>query len=306
MSPPHLHAAPGDERRLAGAAALVAAFMAGEIVVGLVSHSLALLSDAAHMLTDAAALGMALVAMRLARRPPSANLTYGLQRAEILSALANGVTLGVLAAWLLVEAARRLADPPVVSARPVLAVAVCGIAVNAGATALVAGAQRRSLNIEGGLRHLLTDMYAFMGTAAAAVVILATGYQRADAAASLLVVALMVRACVSLVGSAGRALLEAAPAGVDTEAVGTALAAHPHVVNIHDLHVWEITTGFPALSAHVIVHEGDDCHSIRVQLEGLLAERFGIDHTTLQVDHDAAGVVRWAPPPPRGAGSPQR
>lgn len=291
----HAHAAgpEADARSLAVALAAIVAFMVAEVIFGVLARSLALLSDAAHMLTDAGALTLSLVAMRLAARPPRGGFTYGYKRAEILSALANGVTLVVLGLLVVAEAGRRLAAPASVEARTMLAVALAGVLVNLGATWQMSRATRRSLNVEGSYRHLLTDLYAFAGTAVAAVVILVSGFDRADALASLAVAALMLRAASSLVRAAGRSLLEAAPAGVDPDAIGEALAAHAHVTNVHDLHVWEITSGFPALSAHVLVHPGDECHAIRLELERFLAERFGIEHTTLQVDHATDPSVRW-------------
>ena len=299
----HAHRAPSatapaadpqsDSRRLAAALALILAFMVGEVVAGALAHSLALISDAGHMLTDAGALGLSLVAMRLAARPPGGGFTYGFKRAEILSALANGITLVVLAVLIVVEAGRRMAAPGRVEARTVLGVALAGIAVNLLATWQMARANRRSLNVEGSYRHLVTDLYAFAGTAVAAVVILLSGFVRADAIVSLLIAALMLSAAYGLVREAGRALLEAAPSGVNPNAIGEALARHPHVDNVHDLHVWEITSGFPALSAHVLVHPGDDCHAIRLELERFLATTFGIEHTTLQVDHATDPTVRW-------------
>ena len=290
-------AAAADAGGLVVALLLIVGFMLVEVVVGALAHSLALLSDAAHMLTDAAALGLALVALRLAARPPAGGFTYGLKRAEMLSAMANGVALAVLAAWIVAEAVQRLVDPTAVSGRALVAVGAAGILVNLLATAQVARADRRSLNVEATFQHVLTDLYAFVGTVVAGVVVLTTGMVRADAVAALLVAGLMLHAAAGLVGQAGRSLLEGAPAGVDPEAIGEALAAHPHVSNVHDLHVWEITSGFTALSAHVLVHPPDDCHAIRVELERLLEERFGIGHTTIQVDHDQAGRVVWVGQP---------
>lgn len=275
-----------DSRRLAVALGLILAFMACELAVGIVSHSLALLSDAAHMLTDAAALILSIVAVRLAARPPAGGLTFGLKRAEILSALINGAVLGVLAALVVYEGISRLVTAPRVQAWPMLAVALAGVGVNLAATWQLSRANRRSLNIKGSFRHIVTDLYAFAGTAVAAGVILGTGFDRADPLASLLVAALMLRTAVKLVSQAGRVLLEAAPAGTSTVDVGSALAAHPEVTDVHDLHVWEITSGFPSLSAHVLVRPDRDCHAVRRDLEETLAARFGIDHTTLQVDHD--------------------
>ncbi|HZU19313.1 MAG TPA: cation diffusion facilitator family transporter [Candidatus Dormibacteraeota bacterium] len=259
--------------------------MAVEAVAGVLAHSLALLSDAAHMVADAGALLLSLVALRLAARPPAGGLTYGLKRAEILSALANGATLYLLAAAIVVEAVRRLLQPPEVQGASMLGVALAGVAVNLLVTWQLARAERRSLNLRGSYQHVLTDLYAFAGTAVAAVVIIATGFVRADAIASLVVAGLMVRAGYGLVRDATRVLLEAAPAGMNAAAVARALEEHPLVVNVHDFHLWEITSGMPALSAHVLVRPGEDCHAVRRQLEQVLDRRFAITHTTLQVEH---------------------
>ncbi len=270
--------------------------MVAEVVAGRPGRSLALLSDAAHMLTDAVALGMALVASRLAERPARGAMTYGLGRAEILSAQANGVTLLVLGAG-----DRRRRDPParLAAARdglPVLIVALVGIVVNLLAVAdprprRHTGPRRprasRSLNLEGSYRHILTDLYGFIATSIAAGVILATGFDRADAIASLFIAGLLLHASYGLLKASGRVFMEAAPSGMDPDEIGRALAGQPGVVEVHDLHVWEVTSGFPALSAHVVVHAGDDCHERRRALQVLLRERFDIEHTTLQVDHEA-------------------
>jgi cobalt-zinc-cadmium efflux system protein len=274
-----------DQGRLTAALGLIALFMAAEVAVGVLAHSLALLSDAAHMLSDVAALAVSIIALRLAQRPPRGGLTFGLKRAEILAALVSGATLLVLAAVLVFEAVLRLASPPAVQGGAVIAIAAAGIVVNLGVTWQLSRASRRSLNVEASFRHILTDLYALIGTLVAGIVIVTTGFQRADAVASLLVAGLMVYAGVVLLGKAGRVLLEAAPADLDPEEIGSALAAHAHVVNVHDLHIWELTSGFPSLSAHVLVHPKDDCHAIRLELERFLAERFHLEHTTLQVDH---------------------
>lgn len=280
-----------NTRRLLTALVLITALMAVEIVAGILAHSLALLSDAGHMLTDAAAIGLSLVALFLAARPAGGNLTYGLKRAEILSAQANGAALLVLAALIVYEAIHRLVSPPDVAGRTVLVVALAGIAVNVAATRQLARADRENMAIEGSFQHVLTDLYAFVGTAVAAGVILGTGFDRADPIASLFVAGLMLRAGHRLLATSGRVLLEIAPEGMSVEEIGRVLAEHRHVSSIHDLHVWEIGTGFPALSAHVLVHPGDDCHAIRRELEKTLHDRFGIDHTTLQVDHATEGQL---------------
>jgi cobalt-zinc-cadmium efflux system protein len=264
--------------------------MAVEIVAGILASSLALLSDAGHMLIDAAALAISLTAARLATRPAHGAMTYGLGRAEILSAQANGLTLLVLAGLIVYGAVVHLVSPPAVDGAVVLAVALVGIPVNLSAARILAGGpgRERSLNLEGSYRHILTDLYGFIATATAGAVILATGFTRADAIASLLIAGLMLHAAYGLLKASGRVFMEAAPAGLDPDQIGHALAAEPGVVEVHDLHVWEVTSGFAALSAHVVVRAGDDCHELRRSLQRLLEDRFDIDHTTLQVDHEMA------------------
>ena len=295
----HSHgvSADADSRWLAGALGLIVAYMAGEVAVGLLAHSLALLSDAAHMLTDAASIVLALVAMRLAAKPPTGGYTYGLKRAEILSAQANGLSLLLLSAWLAYESLRRLISPPEVRGGLVLATALVGIAINIGAAWMISRANRTSLNVEGAFQHILTDLYAFIATAVAGLVMMVTGFARADAIATLIVVALMVKAGVGLVRESGRIFLEAAPAGVSPEQVGKALAARPCVTEVHDLHIWQITSGMPAASAHVLVAPGKDCHAVRADLEAVLAEAYQITHTTLQVDHNPDPLLSIGPRP---------
>jgi len=288
----HAHGGGDDARRLGLALALILGFMAAEIVVGILAHSLVLLSDAAHMLTDAGALAMSLVVVRLAARPAGGNRTFGLRRSEILSAQANGAALLVLAGLIVYGAIRRLVSPPSAGGTAILAVALVGIAVNLLATWQLAGANRQSLNVEGGFQHILNDLFAFVATAIAGAVILATGWVRADAVAALVVAALMLRASWQLLRDSGRVLLDIAPAGLPVDEIGTAMAAHAGVVQVHDLHVWEVTTEFPTLSAHVLVEPGADCHGIRRELEELLHDRFGLEHTTLQVEHAAEQLVQ--------------
>lgn len=297
----HTHAISpdADGRRLLGALAVILAFMTVEVVAGIIAGSLALLSDAAHMLTDAGALALSLVALRLAQRPAAGAMTFGLKRAEILSALVNGVTLAVLGMLILVEAVRRLIEPSEVEGAIVLVVALAGILVNVLAAWLIAGAERRSLNVEGSLQHILTDLYAFIATAVAGALILLTGAVALDAIASLIVAALMWRAAWSLVRDSGRILLEGAPRGIDPGEIGRAMLEHECVTEVHDLHVWELTSDFPALSAHVLVGPEDDCHGARLAVETMLAERFAIQHTTLQMEHSQpAELLSIAVEPP--------
>jgi cobalt-zinc-cadmium efflux system protein len=285
----HAPAADADRRWLGVALGLILAFMAVEVVAGLLADSLALLSDAAHMLTDAGSIGLALVAARLAARPPGGRFTYGLGRAEILSAQVNGAALLVLAGVIAWEAVRRMGDPPDVEGLVVLVVGLVGAGVNVGAAWALSRAERRSLNVEGARAHVFADLYASLGAALAGLLVLTAGLERADVVVALLVAALMVWSGFGLLRQATRVLLEASPSGIDPDAVGNALASQPGVSEVHDLHVWEVTSGFTALSAHVLVPANEDCHARRAERELLLADRFGLEHTTLQVEHETGG-----------------
>ncbi len=279
--------------------------MALELSAGIVAHSLALLSDAAHMLTDAGALTLSLLALRLAARPAGGALTFGLRRVEILSAQANGLTLLIFAALILYEGIHRLVTPSHVHAGLTLAVALAGAAVNVAAVRILSGAGRESLNVEGSFQHLLTDLFGFIGTALAAGVILATGFERADPLVSLLIAGLMARSGYALVKASARIFLEAAPERLDPERIGLALAGQPGVVEVHDLHVWEVTSGFPALSAHVLVAADCNCHRARRAMEEMLRERFELQHTTLQVDHEGGELLEISAPDERGGSGPR-
>ena len=276
-----------DRRALATALTLIVVFMAFEVAMGIVAGSLALLADAGHMLTDALALAAALVAARLATRRPGGQWTFGLGRAEILAAQANGLTLLLVGIWVVYGAVRRLVSPPDVRGGIVLVVALVGIAVNLVATFVLSRADRRSLNVRGAFLHVATDLAAFAGTAVAGGLVLATGWDRFDPIAGLLVAALMARSAWSLLRESGRIFMEASPAGIEPGAVARSLAEDADVVEVHDLHVWTVTSGFPALAAHVLVSPGSDCHAARRRLQHLLEERFHLRHVTLQVDHVA-------------------
>jgi cobalt-zinc-cadmium efflux system protein len=288
QSPGQDGGASSDLRCLAGALGLIASFMVGEVVAATVGGSLALLADAGHMLTDVAALGAGVFAARLARRPPSGVWTYGLKRAEILSAAANGVSLAAIGLVIVVEAARRLASPQPVAGAVVVATALAGAAVSLAAALLLARANRSSLNVRAAFAHVLTDLYAFGGTALAGVVIVVTGWERADALASLFVAALMARAAFGLLRDAGRVLLQGAPEELDLRDIRLHLRAVPHVLDVHDLHAWTVTSGLPTLSAHVVVE--DHCfttgHAPQLldALQGCLAGHFDVAHATFQLE----------------------
>ena len=306
----HSHgvAADANQRQLTIALGLIVGFMVVEVIVGVIAHSLAVLSDAGHMLTDAGAIGASLWTARLALRPARGAATFGLKRAEILSAQGNGLTLLILATVIIIEAVRRLFAPPNVDANLILAIALAGIVVNVAATWVLAKANRQSLNVEGSFQHILTDLYAFVGTAIAACIILAWGYQRADPIASLFVAALMLRAAYGLIRDSGRIFLEMAPKGLEPSEIGQVMLAYEGVVDVHDLHVWEVTSGMPSLSAHILVRPESDCHAARRGLETLLYQRYAIDHTTLQVDHRASDRLLSIAPTlrhPRGKGASQ-
>ncbi|MFF4771945.1 cation diffusion facilitator family transporter [Microtetraspora fusca] len=287
----HGVSATADRRLLTAALLLIIGFMVAEVAVGLIAHSLALVSDAGHMLTDAIAIVLALVAMRIAARPPQGGFTYGLKRAEIISAQINGITLLLLSAYFVYEAARRLIAPPTVAGVYVVVTGLAGIGVNIAATWLLTRANRASLNVEGAFQHILNDLYAFIATTIAGVVIWVTGWNRADAVAALLVAALMLKAGWGLVRASARVFMEAAPTGINPAEIGRRTAALDTVVEVHDLHVWEVTSGYPALSAHILVAPGADCHAVRLAAERLVREEYGIEHTTLQVDHASPDVL---------------
>ncbi len=276
-----------DRRWLRVALALIAGFMAVEVVAGLLAGSLALLSDAAHMLTDAASIALALVAAGLAARPAKGAFTFGFGRAEILSAQINGAALFLLAGVIAVEGVRRLGAPTDVDGPVVVVVGVTGALVNVAAFWALSRSERQSLNVAGARAHVLADLYGSGAAIVAGAVIALGGPAQIDAVAALTVALLMLRSGWSLLRASTRVLLEAAPRGMDPDEVGHALAAMPGIVEIHDLHVWEVTSGFVAVSAHVVVAPDDDCHRRRRELQTTLHERFGIRHTTLQVDHES-------------------
>ncbi len=275
----------GNRRALAVVLALTAGFTVVEIIGGLLTGSLALLADAGHMLSDNLSLGLALFAAWLAGRPATPEKSFGYRRAEILAALANGVTLVAISIWVFIEAYSRLEDPTRVLGTPMLAVATLGLLVNvAGATVLYRSGGE-NLNVEGAMRHVVADALGSVGAMAAAAVIILTGWRYADPLISVAIGLLILGSSWKLLRDSTNILLEATPRGLSAEEVGRKMAAADGVVEVHDLHIWTITSGFPALSAHVLVGQSEDCHARRRELENLLAHEYGISHTTLQVDH---------------------
>jgi cobalt-zinc-cadmium efflux system protein len=290
MGQGHAH---GHDHRSSSTRALVlvlvltTAFMAVEVVGGLWTDSLALLADAGHMLSDSLSIVLALGAIWLARRPSTPRRSFGFQRAEILAAFVNGLALVLVSLWIVVEAVRRLGDPPEILGGWMLAVAVAGLAVNAVAALILLRSGRETLNVEAAFRHVLADLLGSAGVIVAALVILASGWTEVDAVVSIVIAALIVWSAWGILRDSTAILMEATPSGIDARAVGRSIAEMPGVTNVHDLHVWTITSGFDALSAHVLVGRGDDCHARRREIERMLARDYGIQHTTLQVDHAA-------------------
>jgi cobalt-zinc-cadmium efflux system protein len=285
----HAHERTESRRALAIALGLTASYTVVEVVGGIYTGSLALLADAVHMLSDNLALALALAAAWLATRPATPGRSFGYKRAEVLAALANGVLLVALSIWIFVAAAQRLSDPPDVLGGWMLAIAVVGIVVNLAAGWVLYGSRGESLNVDAAFRHVLADLLGSFGVVIAAVVILTTGWLQADPLVSILIGLLVLASAWTILRDSTEILLESTPRGMDAEELGRRLASAPGVVEVHDLHVWTITSGFPALSAHVLVRPGDDCHGRRRELERLLHDEFGIEHTTLQVDHAAEG-----------------
>lgn len=278
----HVHAA--SERSIGLAAALTGAFMLAEVAGGLYAGSLALLADAGHMASDAAALGLGLFALWIADRPSAARRTFGHLRAEILAALANGVALLAVAVVIVIEAIERLASPPPVRAGILLAVAGGGLVVNLLGLLALHGGSRRNLSVRGAFLHVVGDALGSVGALAAGAVIWAFGWRWADPAASLAIAALVVVAAWQLVREAVDVLMEAAPAHLDVEEIRAALLELREVSSVHDLHVWTITSGSVALSCHAVAAPGHDATATLAAVQRRLRDRFGIDHATIQVE----------------------
>lgn len=286
----HSHGRGRDLRALGVVLLLTAFFVVAEVIGGLVTGSLALLADAAHMLSDAASLALAIGAIVLARRPPTRRLSFGFRRAEIIAALANGVTLVAVSIWIFIEAARRLDDPPEVLGGPALVIAALGLVVNVVGAAILWRSQGSSLNVRAAFLHVLADMLGSVGVMVAALIILTTGWLYADPLVSVFIGLVILVSSWRVLREATEILLEATPSGTDADEVAQAMRGVPGVTAVRDLHIWTITSGFPALSAHVLVGDDEDCHMRRRDLGRMLAERFSIGHTTLQVEHGAPQV----------------
>jgi cobalt-zinc-cadmium efflux system protein len=280
-----------SRRALLWVLGLTLAFTAVEIAGGIWTDSLALLADAGHMVSDNVAIVIALVAVTLARRPSTPTRSFGFQRAEIIAAFVNGLTLVLVSGWIVWEAVRRFDDTPEILGGWMLAVAVVGLLVNVLAATILIRAGRESLNVEAALRHVFADLLGSGAVLVAALVIVTTGWTLIDPLVSIGIALLIVASAWGVLRDSTSILMEATPSGIDAEAVATAIVDVDGVTSVHDLHVWRITSGFDALAAHVLVGRGEDCHGLRREIEAVLRERFGITHTTLQVDHDASDAL---------------
>lgn len=284
----HVVSPNGDLRYVLVALVLISIFLCGEVVAAILGSSLVLFADAGHLLTDVAALAMSAWALRLVRRPAAGRWTYGFRRAEVLSAAVNGVTLVAIGLLIAVEAIQRLITPRSVSGPLILIVAIVGAIVNVASAYALARANRTNLNIRGAYAHIVTDLYAFVGTAIAGLVIILTKWERADAVASLVVVALMARSAWGLLRDAGTVLLEATPDDLDLADVRRHLATVDHVLDVHDLHAWSLSSDFTTLSAHVVVEQRcfDDGHAPRIldELQTCLSTHFAVEHATFQLE----------------------
>lgn len=285
-----------ERRRLSAVVALTAAYMFAEFVGGLWTGSLALLADAGHMLTDVASVSLALGALWIAQRPATTERTYGFARVEILAALINGLALWIVVAWIWIEAVDRMRSPEPVLAGPMVVIAAGGLVVNAVAFAILhrrsPSAAAPSLNLRGALLHVVGDLLGSVGAIVAGVVIWFSGWEMADPIVSLFIGGLILVSAWRLVADAVHILLEGTPRDLDIDALIKRICEVEGVVSVHDLHVWTITSGYPSLSAHVVCSHESEAELVRVKVNRVLRERFGLTHTTIQMesqippDHD--------------------
>lgn len=278
----------GNRRRMLAALAINLGLLAAEAVGGILSGSLALLADAGHVLSDTAAIGLALLAARVAAMPASERRTFGYQRSEVIAALVNGLVLVVIAVLIVVGAADRFGDAPDIDAAPVIVLGAVGLLGNLWATLVLAGGEREDLNLEGALRHSAADALGSIGVVAVGIVVAVGGPAAIDPVVSIAIAVLILASSWRLIREPFNVLMEAAPADLDMDSLVRSFGEVAGVCAVHDLHVWTLTAGFGALAAHVVVEEGVDRDLVRRRLEVLLAERFGIDHTTLQMEEEAS------------------
>ena len=288
-----------SRRRMWIALAINLAMLVAEAVGGVLTGSLAVLADAGHVLSDVGAIVLALVAVRLAALPAVGRRTFGYQRSEVLAALVNGLLLVVVAVVIAIAAFGRLSDPPGIDGVGVLALGLFGLAGNVAATVVLARGQRQDINLEGVLRHSFADALGSLGVVAAGAFVLAGGSSIVDPIVSLLISALILASSWRLIKEPFDVLMEAAPKGTDVDGVGEAICSEAGVRSVHDLHVWTVTSGFGAIAAHVVVAADADRDLVRRRLELLLTQRFGIEHTTLQMEEEATqGLLEVENVPP--------
>lgn len=291
----HMPAGAGAERRILWAIALTGGFVVVEVAGGIVSGSLALLADAGHMLIDVAALALAYAGTRLGRRPADPRRSYGWRRLEVLAAFVNGITLIAVTAWIAVEAVQRILAPVAVLSQTMLAVAVLGLAVNVASFAVLRGHAHGNINVGGALAHVAGDMLGSLAAIAAALVIMATGWMPIDPILSLAVAGLIVRSGWTILRRSAHILLEGTPEDVDVEAIKRGLCAVPGVADAHHVHVWSLTTGRPVATLHLRLAPGASAAAVLPAVKAALRDRFGIDHSTVEVE-DAACMDDAGPP----------
>jgi cobalt-zinc-cadmium efflux system protein len=303
----HQHNRHDDSRRMAIVLALNVAMLVIGVVGGLAFNSLALLADAGHVLTDVGAIGLALFAAWVATRPSGPQQTFGYRRVEILAALFNGFTLVAVAVFVFVEAIVRLSDPPEVTGSGVLVIGVASLIGNGIGTLVLMGGDRGNVNLEGVLRHTAADALGSLGVILAGIVVITTGWDQADPIISMAIGVLILLGSWRLLREPFNVLMESAPEGIDVQDVGQAMCSVPGVREVHDLHVWTVTSGFPALAAHIRSDPSEPADEVRERLEAVLHESFGLDHTTLQVVPEPLLQLedrrrRRSPRPPRYGG----
>jgi cobalt-zinc-cadmium efflux system protein len=279
----HHHHRTDDSRRMRLVLLINLGMLVAGVVGGIVFDSLALLADAGHVLADVGAIGLALFAAWMASRPASAQRTFGFRRTEIFAALANGVTLVAVSVFVFIEAIARMSDPPDVQGGGVLALGAFALAGNAIATWLLMRGDRSNLNLEGVLRHSAADALGSLGVIVAGLLVVTTGWDQADSVVSIAIGVLILLSSWRLLREPFNVLMESAPEGIDVREVGNAMCSVPGVREVHDLHVWTVTSGFPALAAHIRSDPSESADEVRERVEAVLHERFGLEHTTLQV-----------------------
>jgi len=282
--PPHDHGRGANPRALSKALALTGAFLLVEVIGGILTGSLALLSDAAHMFTDTAALAIALAAIRIGELPADARRTFGYQRFEILAATANAVLLLGVALYILYEGYRRFVEPPQIQSLGMLAIAVLGLAVNLAAMRILAPAQKRSVNVRGAYLEVWSDALGSLGVILAAVVLWFTGWAWVDTLVAVGIGLWVLPRAWTLLRETVNVLLEGVPKGIDLDEVASTIASTAGVAGIHDLHVWALTSDVPSLSAHVVLQTGADADAVRMSVTEALADRFALRHVTLQTE----------------------